>query len=64
MGEALAAVAPTTTDIKIQEVYLATNGGFVWPLNNPLKLTASRNLTITAVSCTTLTAVATYYVAA
>jgi hypothetical protein len=63
LGESQNLTAPTTTDIKIQSLYLAANGGMAMPLRNPIKLTASHNLTATAVSCTTLSIAATYYVA-
>lgn len=64
LGETLGTTAPTTTAIKIQNIYLSAGGGIAMPFSNPIKLTASRNLTITAVTCTTLSATATYYVGA
>lgn len=61
-GMGTGVIAPTTTSIKIQPLYFAVNGGLVWTIQNPIKLNASTNFLITAVSCTTLSITATYYV--
>lgn len=54
----------TASNVKIGSLYFAVNGGCVWPLINPIKCSATTPLVMTAVSCTTLSATATYYYAA
>ncbi len=63
MGNGLGVAAPTTTAIIIQPLYLAANGNIPWGNFQPIKVPAGNNLLVTAVSCTTLSVVATYYVA-
>ena len=54
----------TASNVKIGSLYFAVNGGCVWPIINPIKCSATTPLVMTAVSCTTLSATATYYYAA
>jgi len=56
----------TTTEgnIKIHPLYFAANGGMVWPLINPIKLSATTNLVAKTLTATTLSVTATYYYAA
>ena len=63
LGNNPGATAPTTTAILIQNLYFAANGGISHPFRSTIKVPASNNLVLTAVSCTTISATATYYVA-
>jgi len=54
----------TQSNVKIGSLYFAVNGGCVFPIINPIKCSATTPLVMTAVSCTTLSATATYYYAA
>lgn len=58
-----AAVAPTTTAIKLNKIYLAVNGHANLDFETPIILPASKNAVVTAVSCTDISFSAVYYVA-
>ena len=61
-GWAAAGVAPTTSAILINNIYVGVAGLANLDFFYPIALPASKNLVITAVSCTNITFAATYYV--
>lgn len=62
-GVGTSAVAPTTSAILIQSVYLGVNTPFGFPgMGTPIKVTSGNNFLVTAVSCTTLSITALYYI--
>ena len=61
-GTGTGSVAPTTSAILVQNLYIAANTSLpMQSLSTPIKLTSGNNFLFTAVSCTTLTATALYY---
>jgi len=66
LGYGATATAPTGAAILIQPLYFAANGGMVYPVpqQTPFKLPASTNFIFTTATTGTLSATATYYVAA
>jgi len=63
IGQGIAAVAPTTTDIRINRLFLGANDSKPIPLGTPIQIPASRNVLVTAVGGSTHSAMATFYVA-
>lgn len=61
-GWAIAGVAPTTSAILLNKIYVAVNGLANIDFDLPIILPASSNLVVTAVSCTDISFAATYYV--
>lgn len=56
-------VAPTTSAILIQSIYLAANTAFPLPgLGTPIPITPNNNFLVTTVSCTTMGLTVIYYV--
>jgi len=63
LGSGTGAVAPTTTAISIQSVYIgATTTTSFLNLGTPIKINTNNNFLATALSCTTLSITALYYV--
>ena len=61
-GVGTGAVAPTTTAILIQSLYVGTNTPLLIPgLGTPIKVTSGNNFLVTATSCTTIGITALYY---
>ena len=63
LGYGVAAVAPTTTAILIQPVYLAATGSAYYGLLQPVKVPALNNALVTFVGGSVAYAGVTYYVA-
>lgn len=63
LGYGVGAVAPTTSAIMIQPVFLAINAPIGVPLTQPIKIPALNNVLSTMVGGTTCTVFATYYIA-
>lgn len=63
LGASIGAVAPTGSAILVNELFMGQNGVQQLYAIQPFKVPANRNLVITALSCTTLTAFAMYYIA-
>lgn len=63
IGYGTGVVAPTTTAIVIQPMYLSALGTISLPLHQAIKIPSSNNLLITFVGGSVASGVATYYVA-
>jgi len=63
IGYGSAAVAPTTTSILIQPIYLAINSNAPYYPKQPIQVPSSNNVLTTGVGGTTQSVVATFYVA-
>ena len=63
IGYGLAAVAPTSTSIVIQPIYLAATASLFNPLIQPIKIPASNNVLCTWVGGSVASAGATFFVA-
>lgn len=63
LGYGVAAVAPTTTAILVQPVFMAVNSSVPLDLEQPFKVPALNNVLVTDVGGSTMSATVTWYVA-